>query len=119
MYYIAFPINTLQLVMLRKPNTNIKGMTFDHATIRAVWNTGTPIPGYDSTQWRRDPLGHIIRFDDYGNEDSTHGWHIDHIKPVAMSGFDGLTNLEPLYWKTNIIKSDRFPFDTSALNLGW
>lgn len=100
--------------MPRKPNTTIKGIPFDPPTIRAVWNKGEVIFGYDSTHWRRDAFGHIIRFEDYGNEESRYGWHIDHIKPVALSGFDGLTNLEPLYWKTNMIKSDLFPFDGRA-----
>jgi hypothetical protein len=101
--------------MSRKPNTNIRGIPFDQFTIRAVWNRGTPILGYDSTIWRRDPFGHIIHFDDYANEESAYGWHVDHIVPVAMRGFDGLQNLEPLYWKTNIIKSDAYPFDGRIL----
>src|ERR1041384_2144086 len=101
--------------MPRKPNTNIKGMPFDRATIKAVWNTGFPIHGYDATEWRRDPFGHIIRFADYANEQSPYGWHIDHIKPVSMMGFDGLTNLEPVYWKTNIVKSEMYPFDIGLL----
>jgi hypothetical protein len=96
--------------MPRKPNTNIKGMPFDLSVIRAAWNIGIPIHGYDATQWRRDRFGHVIRFADYGNEQSQYGWHIDHIKPVSMMGFDGLYNLEPLYWKTNIEKSDIYPF---------
>ncbi len=105
--------------MPRKPNTNIRGIPFDHATVRAVWNRGEPIRGYDATTWRRDPFGHIIRFLDYGDEESAYGWHIDHIRPVSMTGFDGLQNLEPLYWKTNIIKSDMYPFDNRALGQGW
>ncbi|MDP4220909.1 MAG: HNH endonuclease signature motif containing protein [Bacteroidota bacterium] len=108
--------------MHRKPNTNIRGIPFDPATVRAVWNRGIPILGYDATEWRRDPFGHIIRFQDYANEESSFGWHIDHIRPVCMTGFDGLQNLEPLYWKTNIIKSDVYPFDSRALNQvsqGW
>ena|SRR5947209_20590586 len=97
--------------MPRKPNTNIKGIPFDQVMVKAVWNSGTPIPGYDATQWRRDRFGHVIHFFDYGNEESPYGWHVDHIRPVAMLGFDGLANLEPLFWKTNIVKSDYYPFD--------
>ena len=105
--------------MLRKPNTTIRGTPFDHVTVKTVWNTGIPIIGYDATMWRRDPYGHIIRFVDYGDEESIYGWHIDHIRPVSLRGFDGLLNLEPLYWKTNIIKSDNFPFDGHAIGQGW
>jgi hypothetical protein len=101
--------------MSRKPNTNIKGMPFDPALVRAVWNTGMPIHGYDATQWRYDRFGHVICFSDYADEQSPYGWHIDHIKPAELNGFDGLLNLEPLFWKTNIIKSDRYPFDARQL----
>ena len=90
-------------------------MPFDPSLVRAVWNTGIPIHGYDATEWRRDQFGHVIRFHDYANELSPYGWHIDHIIPPERNGFDGLSNLEPLYWKTNIMKSDRYPFDPRQL----
>jgi hypothetical protein len=102
-----------------KPKMRIGGDPFDPETVKAVWNKGLPIPEYDETIWRQDHFGNIIRFNDYADEKSAFGWHIDHIKPVSLAGYDGLQNLEPLYWKTNIIKSERFPFDSRALGQGW
>ncbi len=96
--------------MPRSLNTTINGTPFDAATIRAVWNSATPIFGYDAKVWRLDPSGHTIKFDDFAKETSEFGWHIDHIKPVALRGFDGLSNLEPLQWRINALKSDKYPF---------
>jgi hypothetical protein len=102
--------------MSRKPNTTVRGLPFDPATIRAVWNKGEIIFGWDSTHWRRDAFGHTIRFEDFGNEESVYGWHIDHTIPVTARGHDGLTNLAPLYWKTNMIKSDLYPYQGGGIS---
>ena len=45
-----------------------------------------------------------------------HGeWHIDHIKPISKFSFDddikiinGLNNLQPLWKKDNLIKSNKY-----------
>ncbi len=102
--------------MPKQPNTTSKGTPFEPSIVRAVWNSGIPVRGYDATQWRRDRFGHIIRYADYGNDQSPFGWHVDHIIPSERDGYDGLSNLEPLYWKSNIIKSDKYPFDPRILS---
>lgn len=96
--------------MPRHTNTTVVGAPFDAATIRAVWNRGTSVFGLDPRLWRRDVFGYLIRFEDFANEESDYGWHVDHIKPVSMGGFDGLQNLQPLYWRTNYEKSNSYPF---------
>ena len=35
------------------------------------------------------------------------GWHLDHIKPVSKGGSNHYTNLQPLWAKDNISKSDK------------
>lgn len=71
------------------------------ATIRAVWEKGQRIPKRDPSVWRRDKDGHMIKFDEYGNRNSAYGWEIDHIRLVSDEGTDELSNLRPLYWRTN------------------
>jgi hypothetical protein len=66
-----------------------------------VWNKGALIPGYDSTIWRRDQLGYIIWFSDYGDRNSEYGWEIDHIIATAIGGSDDLSNLRPLHFRAN------------------
>lgn len=87
------------------------GAPFDAATIRAVWNRGATVFGLDPRLWRRDSFSRLIHFNDFGNEESDHGWHIDHIRPVSVGGFDGLQNLQPLHWKANLEKGDSFPVE--------
>ncbi|MGO8802274.1 HNH endonuclease signature motif containing protein [Candidatus Binatus sp.] len=70
----------------------------------AVWLKGAVIPGYDPTVWRRDSMGSVIRYSDYGDRESEYGWEQDHIDP---DGPDDLRNLQPLHWRNNAWKSDK------------
>jgi hypothetical protein len=72
----------------------------------AVWAKGNVIPGFDPAVWRRDSMGSVMRYSDYGDRDSGYGWEIDHTHP---DGPDELWNLRPLYWRNNVTKSDKLP----------
>lgn len=74
---------------------------FTDAGIQTVWEKGREIPDFDSKIWRWDDNGKVIKRSEYGNRNSKHGWEIDHIRPVADGGTDGLANLRPLHWETN------------------
>ena len=78
----------------------------------AVWNKGrhvSPEKGkyFSPSEWRIDSYGSPIRHIDYGNINSKHGWEIDHIKPTSKGGLDTITNLQPLQWENNRIKSNK------------
>ena len=49
--------------------------------IKAVWNKGIIVPGYDSTKYRKDIAGAWMAYTQYGNINSELGWEIDHIRP--------------------------------------
>jgi hypothetical protein len=66
-----------------------------------VWAKGHIIPGYAPSEWRRDDFGHLIRYSAYGDRTSPHGWEIDHIRPSALGGGEGIDNLRPLHCKKN------------------
>ena len=60
-----------------------------------------------------------ISWDNYG----VYGWHIDHIIPCASFDLTDpeqqkecfhYTNLQPLWWRDNIIKSDKLPHELTA-----
>ncbi len=90
--------------------------TFSDDEIQEVWNKAKKVEGEDSAIYRKDYAGAWIKFDEYGNTESTLGWEIDHRNPVSKGGADNLSNLDPLQWNNNRTKSDDYPeWDTSMI----
>ena len=81
-------------------------MTFGDEKIQQVWEKGKPIPKYDSSTWRHDDYGAVIKWGEYGSQ-REYGWNVDHIKPLSKGGGDELSNLRPLHWKNNAAKQDK------------
>lgn len=81
-------------------------MAIDDKTKDFVWGKGVSVPNNDPKIFRKDQCGAWIKYSDYGNRNSVHGWEIDHIKPTSNGGLDALSNLRPLHWKNNTAKSN-------------
>ena len=77
--------------------------------IGEVWDKATPIRGKDRDVWRKDSSGKKIRKASYGTN-GEYGWDIDHVKPASKGGSDSLRNLQPLHWKENTKKSNKYPY---------
>ena len=88
---------------MRKHNTKVNGKNFSKKEEQDVWEKA---PTTDDPNVRLDICGQEIHFNKYGDTKADYGWKIDHIKPVAKGGEDEISNLQPLYWKTNRSKGD-------------
>ena len=78
------------------------------ALIERIWEKATAIEGYDATRWRQDFAGAWIQKEQYGIQ-STFGWEVDHMIPLAHGGTDDISNLNPIHWENNRKKGADYP----------
>ncbi len=74
---------------------------------RAAWARTSPVAGQlNSWEFRKDCLGNLVRYNDYGKRTSPFGWELDYIKPRQVGGDTKPENLQALHWKANAAKSE-------------
>lgn len=93
---------------MRRRNSTTKGTSFSETTISRIWQKAVYISGFGTNEIRRDYCGAKMRRGDYGKTTS-HGWELDHIKPVSKGGGDEDSNLQALQWENNRHKGDDYP----------
>src|ERR1700755_357150 len=78
---------------------------------RAAWARTSPVSGQQLNSWefRKDCLGNLVRFADYGNRHSPFGWELDYIIPHALGGTNDTENLQALHWRTSAARSEHVP----------
>ena len=82
---------------------------------RAAWARTSPVAGQlNSWEFRKDCLGNLVRYQDYGKRTSPFGWELDFILPRQMGGDSNPENLQALHWKANAAKSDHIPLGLVA-----
>jgi 5-methylcytosine-specific restriction endonuclease McrA len=92
---------------------------YSEKQINDVWESAIIVIEYSKNEWRKDYAGAWINKNQYGNHDSSHGWDIDHAKPLAKDGADNISNWVPLQWENNLKKSDNYPnFQTGISSEG-
>ena len=68
---------------------------------RAAWARTSPVSGQPNAwEFRRDCLGNLVRYADYGNRHSPFGWELDLITKLAAAG-QGPDNVQALHWKVS------------------
>ena len=82
--------------------------------IEIIWQKATSVAGYDDTKWRKDFAGAWIQRSQFGIR-SEYGWEIDHLMPRSVGGSDEPSNLVPMHWRNNVVKSNDYPIFNSIV----
>ena len=77
---------------------------------RAAWAHTSPVAGQlNSWEFRKDCLGNLVRYADFGNRHSPFGWELDYIVARALGGSTDPENLQALHWKATAARSESVP----------
>jgi hypothetical protein len=98
--------NLIGARFLRGRSTDRFGRPFTGLLKATIWLNAAVVPGKDIALWRQDPCGAQMYWHDYGKTNSTYGWEVDHLLPVARGGTDDTSNLQALHWKNNRQKAN-------------
>ena len=73
---------------------------------RAAWARTSPVSGQaNSWEIRKDCLGNLIRYADFGNRHSPFGWELNAVIPASMGGSADAENLQALHWKAAALRA--------------
>lgn len=67
---------------------------------RAAWARTSPVSSANAWEFRRDCLGNMVRYTDFGNRKSPFGWELDYM------GSREPDNLQALNWKAVAARSE-------------
>ena len=87
---------------------------------RLAWSRTNPVSRQpNSWEFRKDSLGNLVRYADFGNRHSPFGWELDYILSRSLGGSTSPENLQALHWKATAARSESLPMGlrsgTSAL----
>jgi hypothetical protein len=86
-------------------------MTMLEELKRAAWARTSPVSSAQLNSWefRKDCLGNLVRFSDFGNRHSPFGWELDFIVPRSVGGTDTVENLQALHWRATAARGENVP----------
>ena len=67
---------------------------------RAAWGRTSPVSSANAWEIRKDCLGNLVRYTDFGNRHSPFGWELDYMGSQAPE------NLQALNWKAVAARSE-------------
>lgn len=85
-----------------QPNREVQMM-------KLVWEKAKTSYGFDPDHFRFDENNALIKFSEFGNQNSMFGWMIDHIRPLCKGGCDEFHNMQALHWENKITKGNSYP----------
>ncbi len=82
---------------------------------RAAWARTNPVTGQqNSWEFRKDCLGNLVRYADFGRRHSPFGWELEYVVPRSMGGSQDSENLQALHWKASAARSEAIPMGILA-----
>lgn len=82
-------------------------MSYSQNDLQKIWEKGSPVKGKNPELYRRDVNGDMMYKPSYGKT-SEMGWEVDHKNPKANGGTDSMRNYQPMNWKGNRQKSNKY-----------
>ena len=82
-------------------------MSYSKENLDKIWEKGTPVRGKNPNLYRKDVNGDTMYKSSYCKT-SPMGWEVDHKNPKANGGSDSMRNLQPMQWKGNREKGDKY-----------
>lgn len=77
---------------------------------RAAWARTSPVSEHaHSWEFRKDCLGNLVRYNDYGRRNSPFGWELELLVPQRLGGSTEAENLQALHWKASAARSEAIP----------
>jgi len=77
---------------------------------RAAWGRTSPVSRQGNAwEFRKDCLGNLVRYADFGNRHSPFGWELDFIVPRTLGGSSSPENLQVLHWKAGAARKESLP----------
>ena len=77
---------------------------------REAWARTSPVAGQmNAWEFRKDCLGNLVRYADFGKRHSPFGWELDFIAPRHLGGNTDPDNLRVLHWRASLAKGDNLP----------
>jgi hypothetical protein len=94
--------------------------THEHMTLledlkRAAWSRTSPVGEKENVwEFRKDRLGNLVRYADFGNRKSPFGWELDYIGPRVVGSAANPDNLQALHWRATAARSANIPAAIAA-----
>ena len=77
---------------------------------RACWARTSPASGQSNGwEFRKDCMGNLVRYADFGNRSSPFGWELDFIVARSGGGSGDAGNLQVLHWKAGAARRETLP----------
>ena len=74
---------------------------------RAAWARTSPVSGQmNAWEFRKDCLGNLVRYADFGNCHSPFGWELDYIISRSAGGSTDPENLQALHGKATAARTE-------------